>query len=246
MQTLGERLEEARKRKGLSIREAAEATKIRGDYLQKFESNSFGLDLPPLYVRGFVRAYARYLDFDPQRFLAEYDSLMAGESRAPRRETRENYGRVEFGDAAPESSGPRKGPDPMLLKYGLYGGGAVVLVIVIIVLIKAFSGGTADRPKGATQQQAIQSQAPTNVPGAQTITFTATGEVRLKIVQAADNRVLADSITLLPGDTRSFQKTGVWFVTVGDRTKIRMEIDGKHEPIPHLGATDPYGRFKFE
>ena len=35
MQTIGERLEEARKKRGLSLREAAEATKIRGDYLQK-------------------------------------------------------------------------------------------------------------------------------------------------------------------------------------------------------------------
>jgi cytoskeleton protein RodZ len=61
MQTIGERLEEARKRKGVSIREAAETTKIRGDYLQKFEANSFDVDLPPLYVRGFLRSYARFL-----------------------------------------------------------------------------------------------------------------------------------------------------------------------------------------
>ena len=62
MQTIGERLEEARKRKGISIREAAETTKIRGDYLQKFEANSFAIDLPPLYIRGFVRTYARFLE----------------------------------------------------------------------------------------------------------------------------------------------------------------------------------------
>ena len=61
MQTIGERLEEARKRKGISIREAAESTKIRGDYLQKFEANSFAIALPPLYIRGFVRSYARFL-----------------------------------------------------------------------------------------------------------------------------------------------------------------------------------------
>ena len=72
MQTLGERLEEARKRKGISIREAAEATKIRGDYLQKFEANSFDFDLPPLYIRGFLRTYAKFLEFDPQRHAAPH------------------------------------------------------------------------------------------------------------------------------------------------------------------------------
>ena len=58
MQTIGERLEEARKRKGVSIREAADATKIRGDYLQKFESNQFDIGLTEIYVRGFLRNYA--------------------------------------------------------------------------------------------------------------------------------------------------------------------------------------------
>ena len=58
MQSIGERLEEARKKKGISIREAAEATKIRGDYLQQFENNRFDINLTEIYVRGFLRAYA--------------------------------------------------------------------------------------------------------------------------------------------------------------------------------------------
>src|SRR4051812_25766700 len=125
MQTIGERLEEARKRKGVSVREAAEATKIRSDYLQKFEANSFDLDLPPLYIRGFMRGYARYLDLDQERFIAEYDSVAAAEGRGPRRsETRENYGRVEFAENSDGSGGRRSSVDQaMLIKYSLYGGG---------------------------------------------------------------------------------------------------------------------------
>src|SRR3954468_4959507 len=101
MQTIGERLEEARKRKGISIREAAETTKIRGDYLQKFEGNSFEVDLPPLYVRGFLRSYARYLDLDPDRVVNDFDALGGRDSRPARREHREVYGRVDFGENAP-------------------------------------------------------------------------------------------------------------------------------------------------
>ena len=75
MQTIGERLEEARKRKGISVREAAELTKIRSDYLQKFESNTFEIGLPPLYVRGFIRTYARFLELDPERITSDVDAL---------------------------------------------------------------------------------------------------------------------------------------------------------------------------
>ena len=85
MQTIGEKLEEARKRKGISIREAAETTKIRGDYLQKFEANSFDIDLPPLYIRGFLRSYTRYLDLDPDRFVNDYNAVLASEGKPVRR-----------------------------------------------------------------------------------------------------------------------------------------------------------------
>jgi cytoskeletal protein RodZ len=67
MQTIGERLEEARKKKGISIREAAEATKIRGDYLQKFESNHFDLGIGEIYNRGFLRTYANFLKLPADR-----------------------------------------------------------------------------------------------------------------------------------------------------------------------------------
>ena len=69
MQTIGERLEEARKKKGISIREAAEATKIRGDYLQKFEGNHFDIGLTEIYTRGFLRNYASFLKLPADRLL---------------------------------------------------------------------------------------------------------------------------------------------------------------------------------
>src|SRR5882757_5618295 len=101
MQTIGDRLEEARKRKGISIREAAETTKIRGDYLQKFEANAFDVDLPPLYVRGFLRSYARFLELDPDRLVSDFDALDGRESKPARRDSREVYGRVDFSEPAP-------------------------------------------------------------------------------------------------------------------------------------------------
>src|ERR1051325_5447940 len=100
MQTIGERLEEARKRKGISVREAAETTKIRGDYLQKFEANTFDIDLPPLYIRGFLRSYARYLELDPERIINEYNPLIPEGKPVSRRESREGYGRVDFAEKA--------------------------------------------------------------------------------------------------------------------------------------------------
>ena len=98
MQTIGERLEEARKRKGISIREAAEATKIRGDYLHKFESNQFDIRLPDIYIRGFLRIYASFLKLPPEKINADYLALGLGEGGRPagRGLNREIYGKMEI------------------------------------------------------------------------------------------------------------------------------------------------------
>lgn len=250
MQTLGQRLEEARKRRGISIREAAEATKIRGDYLQKFEASSFDFDLPPLYVRGFVRAYARHLDLDAPRIVAEFDQLMADSGRAPRRETRENFGRVEFGgetEGTPARAAGGNGLDPVMLKYLVFGGGAVVVLLLVLIAVNLFSGGTPARPapkSGATETAGPARPAEPPATSAQVVTLTALDNTRVKIVRVADESVLFDG-ALARGESRSIQKTGVLRVTVEDRTKLRIEVNGRAMDIPVLQGGN-YGRFTLD
>src|SRR3954464_7153735 len=109
MQTIGERLEEARKKKGISIREAAEATKIRGDYLQKFESNHFDIGLTEIYTRGFLRTYANFLKLPADRILNDYAALGRGDVR-PRQPSREIYGRMDISVATAGEASDRAAP----------------------------------------------------------------------------------------------------------------------------------------
>ena len=109
MQTIGERLEDARKKKGISIREAAEATKIRGDYLQKFESNHFDIGLTEIYTRGFLRSYANFLKIPSDRIINDYAALGRGEVR-PRQPSREVYGRMDISVASAGEPSDRAAP----------------------------------------------------------------------------------------------------------------------------------------
>ena len=70
---LGQKLEDARNRKGISIREATESTKIRSDYLSSFEAGDFNINLPEVYLRGFVRLYAHYLGLDHDAIVADLE-----------------------------------------------------------------------------------------------------------------------------------------------------------------------------
>lgn len=96
MQTIGERLEEARKRKGISMREAAEATKIRGDFLSSIEGNEFDFDLPEIYKRGFLKNYARYLKLDAEKILTDYNAQQLSNSRLGKKAGAEWFGQMEL------------------------------------------------------------------------------------------------------------------------------------------------------
>jgi len=180
MQSIGERLEEARKRKGISIREAAEATKIRGDYLHKFESNQFDIKLPEIYVRGFIRTYANYLKIPADKIVSDYNGLGLGDARNSRGINREVYGRMDLSVSAPKPEKETKEPAPVAepieaieppaprnpatfvpkgdgrnsisIDQGLLIklGAAVVALIVLIILIFAFVGHSGKAPSSTT------------------------------------------------------------------------------------------------
>lgn len=245
MQTIGEKLEEARKRKGISIREAAETTKIRGDYLQKFEANSFDIDLPPLYIRGFLRSYARFLELDPERVVNDYNALLASEGKPARRENREVYGRVDFGEATRNTDNGETAPagrsaqeQALIKKLILLVGGAIAVIIVIILLINVlFSRSPAKVAPTVPPPAAPTVQAEP----AQTLTLTAVDATRVKIVQDLDGAILFNA-ALARGESKSIKKQGKLLITVEAGKNLRMEVNGRSYPVPLEG----YGRFALD
>jgi hypothetical protein len=72
--TVGGRLRHERELLGMSIEEISRATRIPVPSLERLEADRFD-DLPgEVFVRGFVRAYARTLDLDADEILAQYTS----------------------------------------------------------------------------------------------------------------------------------------------------------------------------
>lgn len=72
MAVFGDTLRQARAHKGVTLKEAEQATRISRHYLLALEEEQFD-ELPALiYQRGFVRNYATYLNLDPNRLLAMF------------------------------------------------------------------------------------------------------------------------------------------------------------------------------
>ena len=98
-------MEEARKRKGISLREAAEATKIRSDFLGYIEQNKMDFDLPEIYKRGFLKNYARYLKLDVDKIMTDYNAQQLSNSRLGKKNGAEWFGQMEIKKGEGEEAG---------------------------------------------------------------------------------------------------------------------------------------------
>ncbi|MGC1381490.1 MAG: RodZ domain-containing protein [Candidatus Baltobacteraceae bacterium] len=70
---LGDRFRTAREARGLTVSQVAEQIRIRSLYLAAIEEENWSLVGAAVYVRGFLRTYARFLGLDPEEAVAEFN-----------------------------------------------------------------------------------------------------------------------------------------------------------------------------
>lgn len=63
-ENLGKKLSKARLKRGLSVDEAAHATRLRPDKIVALENDDYSLFASNVYARGFLQIYGRFLDVD--------------------------------------------------------------------------------------------------------------------------------------------------------------------------------------
>jgi cytoskeletal protein RodZ len=90
--TFGGKLRDARERRGISLRQIANATKISVGALEALERNEFSRLPGGIFSRAFVRSYSAEVGLDPdamiQEFIAQFpsDAVTAGQPTADRGE----------------------------------------------------------------------------------------------------------------------------------------------------------------
>lgn len=260
MQSIGERLEEARKRKGISIREAAEATKIRSDYLHKFESNQFDIKLPEIYIRGFLRNYANFLKVPSDKIINDYNGLGLGEAKAARIINREVYGRMDLSigskaekegneppaapvqaEAAPAGADTAKNPatfvprstgrGPLPIDRGLLIKAGILLAITAVVVIALVMLFSGPKTSAPTNDSVwVKALA-----GEPVVTLIANAPVNVTVKSRADGSVLYQG-TVIQGSSRAVPRRGALLVTAEPYQNLQFEIMGKRYPMPDRPA----------
>jgi cytoskeleton protein RodZ len=117
MSSLGETFRQAREARGFALSDVSEQIHIRSVYLSAIENEDWPSIGAPVYTRGFLRTYARFLGLDAEAIVSRYNDI-AGQAAAS------------------------AGPTPVTSGSSERGGPSVwvIAVSIVAVLLVAFAG----------------------------------------------------------------------------------------------------------
>ena len=246
---VGQKLEEARNRKGISIREVSESTKIRGDYLSAFEANSFDIDLPEVYLRGFIRLYARFLDLDQESILADLAIELGVPSGKP---ARKSFGSITTAEGeenldlvnpkSPIAPVNRNFLNSSLTKPLFFASIILFLVfLIIITLIYAFSGNDGSKEVSAVYSSQVDEVSNTSPISTGEIK-TQTHKLKLVSVESIEKLIIIDGNNSIK-EFKNLEKD--WEIEIkieksfrcycSNLENLRFAIDGKDKKVDGIG-----------
>jgi cytoskeleton protein RodZ len=230
---IGETLVAARRQQGVALSDAAAETRVRESYLAALEAEDFAALGGDVYVKGFLRSYARFLRLDPEPLIAAY---------------RAEYER-EHDDISPLGHQPVAPFQRERSPVALIGIGVAVVVVGILALIGLLGGNDEDpedsvalAPDPVETTAAVPTTEPTVEPTQQateqptdgpTEVLPADGvRLRLDLDGASWVRVTVDGEIQVEGEQPAGERlkfTAEESITVriGDASAVRVRVNGQ-------------------
>lgn len=242
--SFGEELRREREIRAISLKEIADATKISKRFLESIENNDHKTLPAPVFTRGFVREYARYLGLNAEEMVNRYNYAAAGDDRIEK-----SAHLTSLTPKPPETPvpPPKRGiPSPLArVDRNIY---VFILVTVALAAViwwavarKREARSEETRPVAVPVARTIQPRRAPAVPP-ENATATAQDEVLHLTVDMNDDswvQLEADGVSVFSddmkrGEHRVFDaKNEFRFKTIGNAAGPRLSLNGVQ--IPPLG-----------
>ena len=144
--SFGDWLRRQREMREISLRDIADRTKISLRYLQAMEDNRFDLLPAPIFAKGFLREYARYVGLSPDEVVNHY--LAVQQPKAPEDEAVKKdqtlsgqilSGQTFSGSSLGGSLGHQRPHRPKTVRSWTYGLFLLLSVLVLVGLVAALA-----------------------------------------------------------------------------------------------------------
>lgn len=218
MSSLGILLRELREAKGVSLDDIARSTRIGRGHFEALESDSWKELPPPVFVKGFIRAYCQFLETSPEEALRLYREA-TGETARP--------DRVQSAVHTP----PTRRLGPLMVSLVLFVALGASLFTLRIGLKSAQRPVPAVPVQPAPTPAVEPNPAVEPKPAGQRLLIHAVEPTWIRV--QVDEGQVAEEL-LQTGAVREWTAERRFVLTVGNAGGLEVEINGRR--MPPLGA----------
>ncbi len=242
--SFGEELRREREIRGISLKEIADATKISKRFLDALERNDHRTLPAPVFTRGFVREYARYVGLNAEEMVNRYNFASANDDRIEKPPQVEKYPQTLPRDISPKP--PRKrGIPPAYARIdrNLIAAGFIAVALAAVAWW-AVQNRRIDQDASSEPSTTITTGSNAAVPPLLVPPKPAADDSTLHLaVEAVDNAWVvleADGKTIVNaemvrGERRTFEANEAFrFRNVGNAAGLKLTLNGAL--VPPLGG----------
>ena len=207
---IGGRLRESRERLGITLHDIAASTRINEKFLATIEEGGTP-DVPPTYLRAFLKAFAEHVELNPQEILKEYFAVEPPPPPPPEHHPERPRVRAEEPEQAnPEPKNTQSSSQRQVKVLFVI---SIAMIITLVVLIIFLRGGRPERAAQETPFSEIVKEKEPPPPAVSARPETATVK---KVVPAPPS---ADSLRL-----EAVARESVWVHIVIDNATTREYV----------------------
>jgi hypothetical protein len=238
--SFGEELRREREIRGISLKEIADATKISKRFLEAIERNDHRTLPAPVFTRGFVREYARYVGLNSEEMVNRYNFAAASDDRIEKPPQVEKYPTTPVRDISPKPAPKRGIPPP----YARVDRNIVFMIVIAAALSAVAYWAVQYRGRGRAEAEPVdptpvasKAIVPPPAPAAEQPADDSKLRLVLEVVGnswvelEADGKTVVNA-TLVTGDRRTFEAADEFkFRKIGNAAGLKLTLNGAAVPV---------------
>jgi cytoskeleton protein RodZ len=228
--SIGDLLRTERENRGLTLLDAENDTKIRVKYLNALEAENFAEIPGEVYLLGFLRNYARYLELDADELVGIYRGSRKKQSRENKPAEGEPAAQAKPAPSADRLFKELRSRAASLInfRYLIYGVAAIIVVVSLVLGINALSHKQAAKPH-VTQTAPKKISQKTTPPKVDKLDLKVTAQ-QICWVEVNVDGVVVISRNLKPGETLQWQGKNTILLSLGNAGGATVTYNGKQQP----------------
>jgi len=228
MESVGDLLRREREAQEKTLEDVAKATRMSVLVLQAIEDDRFSVLPAPVYVKGHLRTYARYLELDEDDVVEKY--MRFTQQQEPDELDEWDAVEIELQEQTREAG----------RRWLLIAAGAVVMVVAVVLVVRWIGRPRESEPVSATEEAPLVTEPVSEAAWVDTmiqvhgLELMVVAKERVYVTVSVDGERVSD-LTLDEGERRRWEGVEEFSLFVGTGEALDLYLNGEYLGVAGTG-----------